>query len=80
MLANVSNYTKLLKTAFSCKTKAHVEVTFNWANKFRRSFRLTEFEYMEIEKVLLKKLKLDESLTRWNNRLDIKELLQKSKL
>jgi hypothetical protein len=80
MFANVTNYMKILRTAMSCENKDHVELTFNWANSFRRSFGLTEFEYLEIERTLLEKLKLDKSLSAWNRHLDIKKLLQSSKL
>ena len=49
MFFNTKNYMKIHNTANSCKTKDHIRLTFKWANKFRSSFRLTEFEYREIE-------------------------------
>ena len=80
MLANVNNYVKILNTAQSCKTKEHIQITFNWANKFRSKALLTEFEYLEIEKTFLEIMGLDESLSQWNNTIDLKKCFQKTKL
>lgn len=77
MFVNVKNYNKMLKISLSCITKDHVEVTFKMALKFRRTARLTEFEYMEIEKILIQKLGLKIE-TRWNGNINLNELLEKS--
>lgn len=78
MFCNVTNYVKLLRMARSCLSKTHVKMTFDLATKFRSSCRLTEFEYLEVEKTLLERLKVDPSISRWNNTIDVEEQLKKS--
>lgn len=78
MFCNVANYVKILKTANSCQTKDHIRTTFNWANKFRRNAKLTEFEYLEVEKILLEKMNLSTSLSSWNSTINLEECLKQS--
>lgn len=80
MLSNVDNYLKILNTAKSCKTRDHVRLTFKWANKFRSTFRLTEFEYREIEHSLLDVMGLDKSQSVWNTTIDLEDCLEKCSL
>jgi len=48
MLANVKEYSKLLKTVSSCLSLEHTEVTYNWATKLHNKYRITLPEYLEI--------------------------------
>lgn len=77
MLANSKNFIKILKSAQSCETEDQAEIVFNWANKFRRSFRLTEFEYIEIEQVIIDKFSSSERVSKWNSDLTFKEIIKK---
>lgn len=77
MLCNINNFKKIYSVALSCVNKEHIQITFNWANECRRSFQITEFEYILIENVLLEKLQL-KIKSRWNQKLDINELLERS--
>lgn len=63
MFCNPKNFSKIFRIANSCISKTQVRTTFNLVNEFRRIGRLTEFEYLEVEKILLEKIKVDTNIS-----------------
>ena len=52
MLTNVNHFTKILRTAYSCRTLQHIQVTREWAEKAYKGCKLTEIEIGSITDVL----------------------------